>query len=216
MSPTSKVMGGFPSRMPVTLKYVDAAVVLNPAAGSVDVAVFSLRNLFDPDQRVGGHQPSNFDRWSVIYGRYTVVRTRVKISWNFDSTSSTAPFNFGFLISKSGAEVTGFSSPGALMEQPYCKYLDSGSSNGVAAMLSPALTATVPSLPWLGMQEGKVDREILFSDGFSADISSAPAEDVYSEFWCWAVNGNDPIANPFKVELEYDAVFFQPKVTLPS
>lgn len=211
MAPNSKVLGGFPTRTNVTLKYVDV-ITMDAGSGSLTSVEFSARNMFDPDTRIGGHQPSNFDRWTTIYNRWTVVRTKVKFTPAWNSTSSVMPGFWGFLVSKTGSLVAGLN-PNTLLEQPYVKYSDAGAGLANSTSLGGSLTATLPSVGWLG-----VNTSVLMSPDYSGDDSAGPAlaQDFRVEFFVTNIAGNDPGSIPFKVEVEYDAVFYEPKITLPS
>ncbi len=211
MSPNNKQLGGFPVRVNVRLKYVDV-ITMDPPSGGVDSVEFSLRNMFDPDTRIGGHQPSNFDRWTTIYNRWTVTATKIKLTPAWNSTSSVAPGFWGFLVSQTGGLVSGLS-PDSLLEQPYVKYSDVPAGLANTSALMGSLTASVPSTAWLG-----VSKQILMSQLYSGDASAGPsfAEDVRVEFFMTNIGGNDPGSVPFKLELEFSAVFYEPKITLPS
>ncbi len=213
MSPGTKVLGGFPSKVRVTLKYVDV-ISLDPAAASIDSHAFALRNLWDPDTQVGGHQPSNYDNWTRIFQRWTVLNVNVKMSNAINSTSSVTPGFWGFLISKDGLQVPAMPSVSALLEQPFVKYVDVPSSALVNIGAFPgSLTATIPCAPWLGVQE----RDLLIGEYTWIDGSGFPPQgDIYAEFFVATVAGNDPGAAKMKIELEFDCVFLEPNVTLPS
>ena len=211
MSLDHKVLGGFAPESRVTLKYVQT-VSLDPAAGSIDSLEFDMRNLYDPYVTGGGHQPSNFDRWTTIYNKWTVLRTRLKMTNAWNSTSSVTPGLWGFLVSKSGSQVSGFSNVDQLCEQPYVKYagVAAGVSNAIA--FPGSVSAALPSKPWLGLRSD----DLLFSDEYAGDGSTGPTETFKAEVFLANINGNDPGAVPFRVEIEFDAVFYMPKITLPS
>ncbi len=211
MTPSNKVLGGFPAQMKATLKYLDV-ITMDAASGSLTSVEFSGRNMFDPDTRIGGHQPSNFDRWTTIYNRWTVYVTRVKITPAWNSTSSVMPGFWGFLVSKTGSLVAGFNT-NTLLEQPYVKYSDAGAGLANTSAAAGSLTATLPSTGWLA-----VNKAVLESTDYSGDDSAGPAlaQDFRIEFFVANIAGNDPGSIPFKVELEYDSMFFEPKITLPS
>lgn len=210
MTPHSKVLGGFPPEMRVTLKYVDT-FALDPAAGSLAAYQFDLRNMYDPNVTGTGHQPSNFDRWTTIYNAWTVTRTRVRLINVYNSTSAVQPGTWGYLVSKSGSQVTGFSSLETLLEEPYVKYAQVGSGLSQTTPFPGALSATIPSAPWLGVSD-----LLLRGPDYAGSGAAGPTETFYLEAFLGAINGNDPGSSPFRIELEFDAVFFMPKITLPS
>ena len=209
MNPRIKSLGGFPSRTRVRLAYKQV-LSLNPAAGSIDSSQFSLRGMYDPWTTGAGHQPSNFDRWMSIYNRYAVVSAKIKMTTIYNSTSAVAPGLMGFLVSASGAQVSGFSSLETLLEEPFVKY----STTPVGLLqntISNGLTAQIRSRDWLDVKD-----DVLESEDYYGTSGANPSQDVSVEFFLGAIDGNDPGAQPFLIELEYDAVFFNPKITLPS
>ena len=210
MSPHQKVLGGFPPEMRVRLKYVDT-FALDAAAGSLASYQFDMRNMYDPNVTGTGHQPSNFDRWTTIYNAWTVLSTKVSLANVFNSTSAVQPGTWGFLVSKSGSQVSGFSSLETLLEEPYCKYALVGSGLGQTTPFPGYLTARLPSAPWLG-----VSNQLLRSNEYAGSGAAGPVDTFHLEAFLGAINGNDPGSCPFRIELEFDCVFFMPKITLPS
>jgi hypothetical protein len=62
------------------LIYYDT-ITITSNAGVVAVHVFGSNCLFDPDITGGGHQPAGFDQYMALYQRYTVLRTRAKVTF---------------------------------------------------------------------------------------------------------------------------------------
>jgi hypothetical protein len=216
MSPYHKVLGGFPSKMSATLKYVDPAVQLIPPGGLVpDQVQFSLRNLYDPDSRVGGHQPSNYDKLTSIYGTWTVIRTRIKFSVvGAETDGINQPVGWwGFGVSKFNNAFTTHDVQ-SLMEQPFVKYSDlavNGSTGN--QLLNRSLSATIQHKDWMGLEDEKqlLDHSYVGSDSVSGLLSST---DVRATVW---YGGRaDSVTATFKVELEFDCIFLEPTLTQDS
>lgn len=211
MRPNAKVLGGFPPMWKARMKYVET-ITLDPASGSVAAYQFDLRSMYDPNSTGTGHQPSNFDRFMQIYNKWTVTKTAFLVSNAWNSTSSVTPGVWGFLISKSGSQVSGFSNIDQLLEQPYVKYARTPAGVSNTTPYPGSISATIPSGPWLGIR----DNRILFTDEYSGDGSTGPVETVYAEVFFGNIAGNDPGAVPFRVEIQFTCTFFEPKITLPS
>jgi hypothetical protein len=213
MSLTRRVLGGFAPTLNTTLRYVQTFTLQFPAGGS-DSHQFDMRNLFDPDVALGGHQPSNFDRLTTIYARWTVVKTRLRVVNAWNSTSSVSPGVWGFLVSKTGSLVAGFSTPEGILEQPYCKYSNVASGLANIQPYPGSLDVMLPSTSWLGLRS----KDLLFSDGYTGTNAGGPADTFYAEVFNSSINGGPSPATPvpFRIEIEYDAVFFEPLPTLPS
>jgi hypothetical protein len=73
----TSVMGGFPDRARVRLRYV-TNVQQTPVSVTAADYVFSGNGMFDPDVTSTGGQPANFDDWSAIYLRYRVWKSTFK------------------------------------------------------------------------------------------------------------------------------------------
>jgi hypothetical protein len=209
MSPSHKVLGGFPSEMKVTLKYVET-ISLDAPSGSLAAYQFDPRNLYDPNVTSTGHQPSNFDRWMQIYNRWTVTSTTFELINAWNSSSSVTPAVWGFLVSKSGSQVTGLN-PETIMEQPYVKYSNVPAGQANLTPFPGSLRARVQSSAWLG-----VNNAILKTPDYSGDGGTGPTTTFYIEVFAGTINGNDPGAVIFRVEMTFDAVFYEPKITVPS
>lgn len=71
---------GFPSTTKITHKYADLSS-LTSTTGSTVTYVFSCNGMYDPNITGTGHQPMYFDQMSALYDHYTVIGSRLKISW---------------------------------------------------------------------------------------------------------------------------------------
>jgi hypothetical protein len=196
--------------MKATLKYVDTNVVLDASLASWDSTAFSMRNLYDPDTRAGGHQPSNFDRLVSIYNRWTVLRTRVKLSPSTANTSALSPSYFGMWISRQNS-TTGIVNGYGLLEQPYVVYSDQ--IIGVTSNNVPTLAVSTRSSDWTG-----VNNKDLQTFDYSGDSAGGPGAgwDYFCHIFSMAANANDPGSQSFKIEIEYDTIWYEPQYTLQS
>ncbi len=61
---------GFPDRLVTTLRYSESYSF--GGSGSPGVQQWNVNSAFDPNQTGSGHQPSFYDTFSAIYGRYYV------------------------------------------------------------------------------------------------------------------------------------------------
>lgn len=69
----------FPKQLKNTLKYAEVRLA-NVTAG-VLTQLFSCNGCYDPYQSGGGRQPLYFDQLCAVYDHYTVLRSRIKITW---------------------------------------------------------------------------------------------------------------------------------------
>lgn len=109
---------GFPDRLTTNLVYADS-FILDPSAGTpMPLKSYLLTSGFDPDDALGGGQPTYWDQLSLIYKRYIVNGAKITATFS-KSTSVTAnegPYICGITCSdQSGLPST---SAGLLISSP--------------------------------------------------------------------------------------------------
>lgn len=135
---------GFPDRLETTLRYVESYTFGSSATPAAQV--WNLNSCFDPNSTGVGHQPSYYDTFSGVYGRYFVKAFKVKvqlvqqlnvgvfgvigytdqaISSNSVEQISEAKYSMPFFLAPSGSGEASreielpWMSTGQLMGQPY-------------------------------------------------------------------------------------------------
>lgn len=111
---------GFPDRLTTNLVYAES-FILDPSAGNpVPFVSYNLASLFDPQDAIGGGQPTYFDQLAAVYRRYIV--NGAKITATFSRTTSTAanigPYLCG--IQTSDQTTLPSTAPGILIAAPNC------------------------------------------------------------------------------------------------
>lgn len=174
-----------------------------PSTGLASSLVFSANGLYDPDISGIGTQPMGFDQMMIFYEHYTVFNARIIVTFrNF--TANTSPVVF----IAARADTPLLTDPISIME----------TGNSVSTQLLPApsqgslkeLKLTVRVAPFLGFDD------LMDSNVARGDITSNPAEGVF--FHVGAYNNETLAAGEVKmqVRIEYDAVFTEPRVIVPS
>jgi len=79
----------FPARYKCMLRYQEQVYVTS-TSGAVGSYVFSANGLFDPNITGTGHQPAGFDQMMVSYEHYTVVRSRIMVTFS-NGTAAVLP-----------------------------------------------------------------------------------------------------------------------------
>lgn len=185
------------------LRYVDYISIDPPAAG-VASYVFRANSLYDPDAGAGGHQPMGFDQLMARYDHYTVVGSRIKVQYMPVAAASSVPGLMGVLLSDSGGRVAAATSISHLLEHP-----GRGSVANTGVFLPKDQNARVYRKFSAKKFFGK--KQIVGDYLYRGTASSNPSEDVYFEVYHATVNGNDPANANFLVEIDYIAVFTEPK-----
>lgn len=70
----------FPEKLAVTHKYA-TIVDYNVATKTLTRNTFKCNGMFDPDDRLGGHQPLYFDQLTPIYNHYVVLKSKMKATF---------------------------------------------------------------------------------------------------------------------------------------
>lgn len=83
---------GFPNSIITTLRYCDFYGLTSTTGGST-AQVFRANGIFDPDYTGAGHQPMYRDNWANIYDYYTVLGSKITVTYH--SRSSTQGFIIG-------------------------------------------------------------------------------------------------------------------------
>lgn len=85
-SPISPV----PQTKRCTLRYAEANVSLDPSATIPAEYFFRANDLYDPNYTGTGHQPLGFDQWMNLYGKFTVVNSKITVKWTNGADATTA------------------------------------------------------------------------------------------------------------------------------
>jgi len=81
---------GFPKQLGITMRYVQRNNFVIPANTTPVTKQWSVNGLFQPDAVGGGssHQPMQFDTMSGLYGFYTVLSSRITVTFNTEGGNS--------------------------------------------------------------------------------------------------------------------------------
>ena len=77
----------FPTRMVVTLRYVETVGLTNSLTG-VSSYNICCNSIYDPNLSGTGHQPYGHDTYATIYNQYTVLNSKIKVKPNLGTSTS--------------------------------------------------------------------------------------------------------------------------------
>ncbi len=97
-NPSLRLMGGFPDRVRVTLRYTTKVALTSSVTAST--YLWRGNDLYDPDVTSTGGQPNNFDDWMVQYSKFRVHGSRARLHLGSTSTAALGLVSFG--VSQSG------------------------------------------------------------------------------------------------------------------
>ena len=70
-----------PDSKVVKMRYVDQFTI-DPGLGTAGHISLRANGLFDPYVPVGGHQPYSFDQYMEFYNRYTVLGSKITVTFS--------------------------------------------------------------------------------------------------------------------------------------
>lgn len=79
---------GFPNSIITTLKYCDT-YTLTSTAGSLAYQVMAANGIYDPDITGIGHQPMYRDVYASVYDQYTVIGSKITVSFNHTTSTGS-------------------------------------------------------------------------------------------------------------------------------
>lgn len=183
-------------------RYFDRGFALNAGVTLAASHVFRANDLFDPDYTGIGHQPIGFDQMMQMYRNYTVIGSKITVT--FRNSDATNPQMVGIMLKDS---------PGTLTDVR--QIVENG--NVTHALCNPAgddnsqriLTYKCSPAKFLGRPN------ILSEDELRGTASTSAPVGAYYHVWSYAPNGADPGNLDFHVQIEYTAVLTEPvKLTL--
>lgn len=173
--PKALPIGGFPRTKVVKLRYVEQTT-LTPGAGNVPTHQYRANSCFDPDLTGTGHQPLFYDQWAAIYDHYTVLGSKITVSFqNFDS-------HYGMvgIQTDDNAVVSGVGTDGS-----YSKILENGTKHKPIGPKGTYGTKFVTSTYSAKRMFGLRDTAAVMSrtPDLGAAIGANPSEGSYYNVW---------------------------------
>jgi len=203
-----------PAQLNVKLPYCEE-VALDCGSGSQISHVFRANSLFDPDYTDTGHQPYGFDQYMGLYYYWAVQSSTIRVWLSPIAVADSVPAYLAVI--RSGAPTTPtFASSAHFLE--YCK-AENIMVQQVGGFISASLKDGLPIYTCSAkFNVGKVlgtstaDSNSWGTEGGNPNVTVIE----YYHLVLYAVQGNNPGAMNFRVEIDYDARFFQKKTLATS
>lgn len=190
----------FPTSRVCKLKYAEQFTI-NPAVGTVGTYVFSANGLYDPNITGFGHQPYGFDQLCALYDHYVVLAS--KITFTVFTGSNTDTFSIGIKLDDDASITT---TPNALLEQPYFKFVNVTNGGNAANRVINSVTKTFSANRFFKIKNPSM------KDTLEGNSSSNPSEGAF--FTCCLVpvdTSQDLTTYTCQAIVEYIAKFSEPK-----
>lgn len=196
-------------KLTVKLRYTDI-VAINPASGGIATHVFRASSIFDPDSTGAGHQPLLHDEYALLYKRYRVLSSKIKVTPVADTAAGTSPGLYGVFTDKDQA-LTYTTSTSIIEDKTRSKrWAMTGSASAFASYpgFNRSLSSTYSAKRNLG-KEGATE---------VTDFGSNPTDEAqnFYQIWYGSLLANDPGSQPFVVSIEYICELSDPVVVTQS
>lgn len=183
---------GFPDKLTTNLVYSESIILTPSGITPTPYVVYKPTSLYDPNDAVGGGQPTFFDQLSTIYGRYKV--NGCKMTASFSLSTQTAANIGPYLCGIQGSDVNSIVStnPSVLISAPNTTFKlvsEQDGTTSVTATYSPSNTFE------------------FFDDSIQARTNADPVINWY--FKVFASPQGVAVTTPINVVLimEYNATF---------
>lgn len=191
---------GFPDTLQVRLKYCEG-ITITSSTGLLQTYLYSANGLFDPNITAGGQQPLYYDQLVAIYDHYTVMASRIRVT-------------FAGAGSVSGPQV-------------YCGIIKDDDTSTNYTSFQACLSDDMGSKSW-GLTGGVANAPLVINQYFDAkktyglkaltddntmsgSASTNPTEQTYFRLCVQEAASSNTVTVNAMVEIEYDAVFRERK-----
>lgn len=193
----SSIGNAVPQSIRTKLIYYDQGFTLNPSAGTPAVQVFAANGVWDVDLTGVGHQPAGFDQWMLLYKKYTVLQSSIKVSV---TNSSANILNFGIAVTSQSATVL---DDRRYVENGYAKYMQ----------LEPSSYNSHVITHKCDIGQFNQEKELMDDDTFSGNSTANPTTGTFYHVWARAQDPTtDPTAIQFTAEIQFEVIFREPRL----
>lgn len=174
-------------------------ITVDPSVGVAGSYTFSANGLWDPNiSGTGNHQPYGYDQLMQLYGRYTVLGAKIRVT----AVTTNAYYIMGVKLSDNVVLNTNVVME--IMEQPGFNKRIIGNN---ASAISPSVVNKFSAKKFFGRKGS-----ILDDDTLGGTISANPADQAFFIVVLMpATSGQDVATATFQVTVDYIATFTAPR-----
>lgn len=190
-----------PNRFAAKLRYAQSGAI-NPDIGGIPgIQLFNASSCYDPDTTGVGHQPRGFDQWMTMFDHFTVIGSKITVTYSLVAQSADRTVMTG--VNLKDFTTTPTDKNDYMEGRNVRSCLLSGGATGDARKCS--LTMTYSPKKFLSISKPMSDASIKGGAGGN------PSENAY--FHCWAApTGSADIESiAYQVVIDYLVVFTEPK-----
>lgn len=212
----------FPQSMATKLRYVDS-IDLTPNSQTAVGVSFLANGMYDPDTRVGGHQPRGFDQYTELYQKFTVKASKISVTFAYEGYMGAASFDsvnrpsLGF-YTKTTNDFPAVPAAICLVH----KSVETNVSGTIESFQERDRTKWKTICPTAAPQTVSTGLKVsdffgkdflVGADGYTGTDSSDPDQILYYHVMCGLNSNEYPQQNNVRanVVIEYDVVWTEPK-----
>lgn len=188
---------GFPQKLTSTLRYVFKTTFNNVVPAAIQSNSYSCNGIYSIGGGGTAHQPMYFDQFMALYDQFTVIMSRLKVT--FTNVSANPVYCGVFLNDDTSITATTYA---GVSEQTGAKHIIVGARDSG--------TSTRSLTEWWGVRKW-FGNAPLANDNLRGTASSNPAEQTYFTVWTQPVDEASASTVYIDFEFEYTTVFTELK-----
>jgi len=193
---------GFPKSLIAKLKYSETFSLNPPASGTVVGQTFRLNSLYDPNAGIGGHQPTPFDQYCMVYNRYHVIGAKITVTPipTNNNTGGQIVQQFVLTFSNAANEWSGLSMDDILQNKNTSKPAIHGGFYLATDSQMRSITRKWSAKKWFG--------PVYMDKDHSASPTANPLREAFCHVCATAADlSGDPVNMYYRADIEYVAIF---------
>lgn len=196
--PYTKIIKGpniTPDRIMVKLKYTETTALTGAALFDYK---YRGNSIFDPEEGVGGGQPTGFDQWANFYNQYIVTASAIRV----DIVNTLASGSTSFIVVPTSESTSLATNLDLVQNYPYAK------SALLGPLSSSRSTRRIKHYISTAKMYGKNPRAIMDDDQFGAITTANPVEQWHWHILAQSIDGTTNITGTLQVEITFYVVFY--------
>jgi len=192
-----------PNKFASKLRYVETNLDIDPGnLTTAGVYIFSANGLYDPNISIGGHQPRGFDQLMTMYDHYTVIGSRITVTFTQQLGQVYNTATLGIALKDSP---TGYTDINDYLEGRNLISRTSGSSSATETQRPITLSYAYSTKKFLGISHPLSEKDTAGSN------TSNPVEQAYFHLFVAPLSFTDSVSWRCTARIDYLVIFTEPK-----
>jgi len=193
----------FPPRFIKRLVYVETGLTVVGTSGLAGNYFFAANGMFDVNITGTGHQPMGFDQMMLMYNHYTVTSSKISLT-GINGSGAGVYADLALYLSP---DTTSITNPSQLMENGFLVWKSMYPISVPGSIVKLNLNCNVATY----FARHKNKRELLEDVDLYGTAAANPNDLVYFVVCAFDGAGGNTVTVSFTVEIEYEAIFWEPR-----